>query len=220
MNEIQRLETLLPSHLNARVMIVRSPKSSSPLYTVKRTGRGRFELAMNSSQWSQLSFDQRNLLFWHAVHRIQAKTIARSPWDIVAMSVGISVAGLELLSQNLLSFSIALVVAGLASHHFYQRKRGEDYLRELTAADQGAIQLAMQFGYSFEEAYCSLYSALQRLLKPPTPKAAWHQYQTRLRVLEISRSPVRNSPTRMLPEFEQTEISSSHQKLIFKPFNL
>ncbi len=175
---------------------------------------------MNNSQWNQLSLDQRNLLFWHAVHRIQAKTIARSPWDIVAISVGLSVASLELLSQNLLSFSIALVVAGLASHHFYQRKRGEEYLRELTAADQGAIQLAMQFGYSFEEAYCGLYSALQRLLKPPTQKAAWHQYQTRLRVLEISRSPVQHSSTRMLPEFEQPEIRSSHQKFILNSFNL
>jgi hypothetical protein len=123
-------------------------------------------------------------LFWHEIARIQNRAIAR-PWEPIAISLGLSATLIEFFSHNVFSVTVALTVTGLAAYKLYQRKLGEQSLREATAADQTAIELAMQAGYSFNEAYDSLYEALRFLSRQPAYKSRWSKYQVRLRVLEM-----------------------------------
>ncbi len=102
-----------------------------------------------------------------------------------SFGVGLGASLLELVSQNILFLSIALTAAGLAGYQLYQRNRGERSLKEATAADQGAISLATQFGYSLPQAYNSLDSALRMRMEQAPNKAQQNRYNVRLQVLEM-----------------------------------
>lgn len=186
--ETDRLAALLPPELQSRVAIVRAHRSSTEhaaAISTKRIERNRYVIQIDLEPWHQFDLDQRNLLFWHEVARIRSRTVARSSWEGVAMGTGLSVALMELVSQNVLSFAVALTVTGLAAYQLYQRRLGEQCLRAATTADQQAIELATEFGYSSAQASDSLYAALKLLSKRSVQKLGWKKYQVRLRVLEM-----------------------------------
>jgi hypothetical protein len=184
-SEPRRLKMLLPEEWRSRVTIARSPEVNPPLITSVTIGDDRYAIQIDLIRWQSLEEDQRNLLFWHEFARIQAGTVKTFPWEWVAFSGGLAMSLVELMSQNLLLFAGALVVVGLSGNQLYQRHRGERGLREATAADQGAIALAMQAGYSFAESDRALREALQGLARQTTKKSQKNKYQARLQVLEI-----------------------------------
>lgn len=180
MFELQRLRDCLPISLQSRVSIVRSSEIHPRLITTQRTQNHRFSIQIDGIQWQTLKVDQRNLLFWHEVARIQSKTIPKVRWELMIMLIGLTVALIEVSSQNVISLTAALVAIALSAHQLYQRNRGERSLREAVAADRRAIHLATESGYSFSEALTSLYSALAS-----AQQSNGQNYQVRLRALEI-----------------------------------
>jgi hypothetical protein len=184
-HELWRLSNLLPDDLRSQVVIVQSKKVAPSLITTEKVGRNQFSIQIDLIHWQQLNVGQRDLLFWHEAARIQNKTIKKLQWEMPVIGVGLSISLMEVMSHNLFSLSVALLVTGLASYQLYQRNRGERSLREATAADRLAIALAIQSGYSVEQAYSSLQDALNLLAKQTSKKSRWKKYQVRLRVLEI-----------------------------------
>jgi hypothetical protein len=185
--ELERLSALLPMELRAdsRVTIVRSTEVTPSLIATERTNqRHRFRIQIDLSRWQELQADQRNLLLWHEVARIQNKTVPRFALEMPVIVAGLGLALTEVAAQNVISLSAILVGVALAGHQLYQRNRGERCLREMVAADRRAIQLATQSGYAFSQAVTSLYDAL-KVMSKFARKAAWQRYQVRLRVLEI-----------------------------------
>jgi Protein of unknown function (DUF3318) len=182
--EIQRLAALLPIDWRSRVTVVHADQSTHwPIVT--QTIASNIVIQINFQRWQRFTMSQQDLLFWHEVARFQGRSMTRSSWEILVMLLGLAAASVELPSHSVLAVAVALVVAGLAGYRLYQSNRGEQSMRKMTAADQGAIALAMQFGYAFNQAHRSLYEALQHLAKQPELKAQRRQYQRRLRVLEI-----------------------------------
>jgi Protein of unknown function (DUF3318) len=184
-HELWRLSNLLPDGLRSQVIIVQSQKVSPSLITTEKVGKNQFSIQIDLISWQQLDVGQRDLLLWYETARIQNKTIKKFLWEMPAIAAGLSISLMEVMSQNLFSLSIALFMTGVASYQLYQRNQGERSLREATAADRRAIALAMQHGYSVEQAYRSLQDALNLLAKQTSKKSRWKKYQVRLRVLEI-----------------------------------
>jgi Protein of unknown function (DUF3318) len=188
--EIQRLMALLPEAVRSHISIRPSPDPELDLITTAREQPLNnqilnYQIQINFKGWQSFNRDQRNLLFWHEVARIQGQGIRKSSRELVVLSIGTTALLAELLTQNLLGVVTTLAVTGLASYHLYQQHHGENALRATSAADRGAIELSTQFGYSFPEAYDSLCSALQRLAKWKSQKSHRKRYQVRLRVLEM-----------------------------------
>ncbi|HEY9625385.1 MAG TPA: DUF3318 domain-containing protein [Crinalium sp.] len=192
-NEIRRLEALLPEELESQINIVPCAQRSHFPIANQRI-EGQFSIQIDWTQWRSLTISQRDMLFCHEVARIQGRAIARSSWEVIAIGIGLSAALVELPSHSVIAFSVALAASGLAAYRLYQRKWGEQSLRDATAADQAAIELAMQLGYSFADAHDSLYEVLNRLAKQPAYKKRWKQYQVRLRVLEMLASSKNKGP--------------------------
>ncbi len=184
-HELWRLSNLLPDDLRSQVVIVQSKKVDPSLITTEKVDKNQFSIQIDLIHWQQLNVDQRDLLFWHEAARIQNKTIKKFLWEMPVIGIGLSISLMEVMSQNLFSLSVALFVTGIASYQLYQRNKGERSLREATAADRLAIALAIQSGYSVEQAYSSLQDALNLLAKQTSKKSRWKKYQVRLRVLEI-----------------------------------
>jgi Protein of unknown function (DUF3318) len=184
--EIQRLESRLPAGLRSCATFARSSQSGSAVIATEKTGKNQFLIKIDWSQWHQLSLNQRDLLLWHEVSRIQTDSIVHFSWEPIVMVTSLSVAWIEILSQNFLSLSFALVAIGLAGNQLYQRQRGERSLRASARADQNAIALAIQFGYSASQAHHSLQEALKILIRKTPQNAHWRRYQVRLTVLDFS----------------------------------
>jgi Protein of unknown function (DUF3318) len=185
---IHQLDTMIPSDQRSPITIVAAPQSNPFPISTQAIEPTRFAIQINFKQWQQFTTSQQDLLFWHEISGIQARAIGRSRWEIIAIILGLSAASMELSSHSVLAVAVALTVAGLAFYRLYQSSRGEQSMRRLTAADRGAITLAMRSGYSFTQAHSSLYEALKVLAKQPALKAQHRRYQTRLRVLEILES--------------------------------
>ena len=71
MSELRRLRTLLPLELQNWVMIEGSTEINPPLIRCEELGRDEVEIQVDLAKWESLAIDQRNLLFWQAVARIQ-----------------------------------------------------------------------------------------------------------------------------------------------------
>jgi Protein of unknown function (DUF3318) len=183
--EIQRLISLLPEAVRSQVSILLSSRTDCDLITTTRDRPLNYHIQINFNGWQSLNCNQRNLLFWHEVARIQGHGIRTSSRELVVLCIGTTALLAELLTQNLLGVVTTLAVTGLASYYLYQQHHGENALRATTAADHDAIELATQFGYSFPEAHDSLCSALQYLAKGKSQKKHRKRYQVRLRVLEM-----------------------------------
>ncbi len=184
-NELQRLQMLLPDELSYCVDLARSTAVNAAMIHTQRLGKHRFSIQLDLIRWQLLTLDQRNLLFWHEVARIQNRAIARNQSDFILLGAGLGTALIDTALQNVLLLSGSLLVAGLAAYQLYQRNRGERSLKQATAADQFAIAIAMQFGYTFSRAYHSLYNALTTLTEQASHHTQQIRYAARQNVLEI-----------------------------------
>jgi hypothetical protein len=183
--EIQRLTELLPKEMRSQVTILLASDIKSDLVVTQHINPQDYLIQIDFNRWKALNINQRNLLLWHEVARIQGQRIRKSSREVVVMGIGGIALLAELLAQNLLGVVTTLAVTGLAGYQLYQQHYGERSLRAASAADRDAIQLAIKFGYSFPEACDSLCSALQTLMRWKSQKSHQKRYQVRLRVLEI-----------------------------------
>jgi Protein of unknown function (DUF3318) len=195
--EIRRLTALLSEEMRSQVVLEQNQAEKPELLTTQRIGRQQFSIQIGFTDWLRFAPDQRNLLFWHEVARIQGRSVPSSSWSTVAIGIGMVALLAELLSQNLVGAVTTLAVMGLGGYQLYQQHWGECFLRSIATADQGALLLAQQFGYRNAQAHDSLYSALKILAKDKSCKAHWKQYQVRLKVLEIT-VPEKGSENRLL----------------------
>jgi hypothetical protein len=137
-------------------------------------------------KWEQLALDQRNLLFWHEVARIQNDTIPKDGWEMAALAIGLGGAVGELWVQDGLLLLLALGLCGISGYRLYQKNNGQKTLKEATEADEKAIALATRFGYSVPNAYKSLGSALKTLIESTPSRRQRLKYEARLQALKRS----------------------------------
>ncbi|MCU0552706.1 MAG: DUF3318 domain-containing protein [Leptolyngbya sp. Prado105] len=186
MSELRRLKTLLPPELQSWVTIETTTAVNPPLITSEEIGRDEIEIQIDMPKWDQLAIDQRNLLFWHEVARVQADTIPKDGWEMAALAIGLGGAVGELWVQDGLLLLLAMGLSGVAGWRLYQKNNSEKNVKEAIEADERAIQLATRFGYTLPNAYKSLGSALKTLIDQTPKKRLRAKYQTRLDALKKS----------------------------------
>lgn len=184
MSEIRRLKGLLPPELQSWVMVEKSIDVNPPLIRSEEIGKDQVEISIDLARWEQLALDQRNLLFWHEVARIQNDTIPRDGWEMAALAIGLGGAVGELWVQDGLLLILALALCGVSGYRLYQKNNGERNLQEAIEADDKAIALATRFGYSLPNAYKSLGSALKALIEQTPKKRQRAKYEARLQALK------------------------------------
>lgn len=185
MTELRRLRGLLPPELQSWVSVEATTAVNPPLITCEEIGKDEIEVQIDMVRWEQLATDQRNLLFWHEVGRIQNDTIPRDGWEMAALAIGLGGAVGELWVQDGLLLLLALALCGVSGWRLFQKNNGEKITKELIEADERAIALATRFGYSLPNAYKSLGSALKTLIEQST-KRQRSRYEARLGALKKS----------------------------------
>lgn len=186
LSELRRLKTLLPPELKSWVSIEASTAVNPPLVTSEEIGKDQVEVQIDLTTWDMLALDQRNLLFWHEVARIQNDTIPKDGWEMAALAIGLGGAVGELWVQDGLLLFLALSLCGVSGWRLYQRNNGQKTLREAIEADEKAIALATRFGYTLPNAYKSLGSALKVLIEQTPKKRVRKKYESRLDALKKS----------------------------------
>lgn len=186
MSELRRLKTLLPPELQSWVTVEGTTEVNPTLIRSEEIGKDQVEIQIDLVKWDQLALDQRNLLFWHEVARIQNDTIPRDGWEMAALAIGLGGAVGELWVQDGLLLLLALALCGVSGWRLYQKNNGERNLKEATEADEKAIALATRFGYSLPNAYKSLGSALKTLIEQSPKRGQRNKYEARLQALRRS----------------------------------
>jgi hypothetical protein len=186
LSELRRLKTLLPPELKSWVTIEASTAVNPPLVTSEEIGKDQVEVQIDLAKWDQFALDQRNLLFWHEVARIQNDTIPKDGWEMAALAIGLGGAVGELWVQDGLLLMLALALCGVSGWRLYQRNNGMKTLQEAVEADEKAIALATRFGYTLPNAYKSLGSALKLLIEQTPKKRVRRRYESRLDALKKS----------------------------------
>ena len=186
MSELRRLKTLLPPELQSWVSVEGTTEVNPPLVRCEEIGKDQVEIQIDLVKWEQLALDQRNLLFWHEVARIQNDSIPREGWEMAALAIGLGGAVGELWVQDGLLLLLALVLCGVSGYRLFQKNNGERNFKEVAEADEKAIALATRFGYSLPNAYKSLGSALKTLIEITPNKRQRSKYETRLQALRRS----------------------------------
>jgi hypothetical protein len=185
-SELRRLKTLLPPELKSWVTIEASTMVNPPLIICEEIGKDQVEVQIDLVRWDQFALDQRNLLFWHEVAKIQNDTIPHDGWEMAALAIGLGGAVGELWVQDGLLLILALALCGVSGFRLYKRNNGERKLQEAIAADEKAIALATRFGYTLPNAYKSLGSALKTLIEQTPKKRQRQKYEKRLDALKRS----------------------------------
>ena len=160
-NELRRLKTLLPPELQSWVIVEGSTEVNPPLVRSEEIGKDEIEIQIDLAKWDSLAIDQRNLLFWHEVARVQNDTIPKEGWEMAALAIGLGGAVGELWVQDGLLLLLALSLCGISGYRLWQKNSSEKTITEAIEADEKAIGLATRFGYSLPNAYKSLGSALK-----------------------------------------------------------
>lgn len=186
LSELRRLKSLLPPELKSWVTIEAATSVNPPLITSEEIGKDQVEIQVDLAKWDQFALDQRNLLFWHEVARIQNDTIPKDGWEMAALAIGLGGAVGELWVQDGLLLLLALGLCGVSGWRLYQRNNGEKTLRESIDADEKAIALATRFGYTLPNAYKSMGSALKVLIEQTPKKKQRRRYESRLDALKKS----------------------------------
>lgn len=186
LSELRRLKTLLPPELKSWVTIEASTAVNPPLITCEEIGKDQVEVQIDLAKWDQFALDQRNLMFWHEVARVQNDTIPRDGWEMAALAIGLGGAVGELWVQDGLLLLLALGLCGVSGWRLYQRNNGQKTLQEAIEADEKAIALATRFGYTLPNAYKSLGSALKLLIEQTPKKRLRRRYESRLDALKKS----------------------------------
>lgn len=188
MSELRRLKGLLPPELQSWVMVEGTTEVNPPLIRCEEIGRDEVEIQIDLTKWENLAIDQRNLLFWHEVARIQNDTIPREGWEMAALAIGLGGAVGELWVQDGLLLILAVGLCGISGYRLWQKNNGEKTFKESIEADEKAIALATRFGYSLPNAYKSLGSALKALIEQTPNRRQRKKYETRLQALRRSAS--------------------------------
>lgn len=188
MSELRRLRTLLPPELQSWVMVEGTTEVNPPLIRCEELGRDEIEIQVDLGKWENFAIDQRNLLFWHEVARIQNDTIPREGWEMAALAIGLGGAVGELWVQDGLLLLLALGLCGISGYRLWQKNNGERTVREAIEADEKAIALATRFNYSLPNAYKSLGSALKTLIEQTPSRRQRKKYEERLQALRRSAS--------------------------------
>ena len=186
MSELRRLKSLLPPELQSWVMVEGTTEVNPPLIRSEEIGRDEVEIQIDLVKWEQLALDQRNLLFWHEVARVQNDTIPKDGWEMAALAIGLGGAVGELWVQDALLLLLALVLCGVSGYRLYQKNNGQKTIKEATEADEKAIALATRFGYTLPNAYKSLGSALKTLVEMTPSRRQRQKYEARLSALKKS----------------------------------
>lgn len=186
MSELRRLKSLLPPELQSWVTVEKTIEVNPPLIRSEEIGKDQVEIQIDLVRWEQLALDQRNLLFWHEVARIQNDTIPRDGWEMAALAIGLGGAVGELWVQDGLLLLLALALCGVSGYRLYQKNNGERTLMEAIEADEKAIAIASRFGYTLPNAYKSLGSALKTLIEQTPKKRQRARYEARLQALKRS----------------------------------
>ena len=186
LSELRRLKSLLPPELRSWVTIEAATAANPPLITCEEIGKDQIEVQVDLIKWEAFALDQRNLLFWHEVARVQNDTIPRDGWEMAALAIGLGGAVGELWVQDGLLLMLALALCGVSGWRLYKRNNGEKRLVEAIEADEKAIALATRFGYSLPNAYKSLGRALKILIDQSPKKNVRRGYEKRLDALKKS----------------------------------
>jgi Protein of unknown function (DUF3318) len=186
LSELRRLKTLLPPELKSWVMIEAATAVNPPLITSEEIGKDEVEVQVDLVKWDQLALDQRNLMFWHEVARIQNDTIPRDGWEMAALAIGLGGAVGELWVQDGLLLLLATALCGVSGYRLYMRNNNQKTLNEAIEADEKAIALATRFGYTLPNAYKSLGSALKVMIEQTPKKKQRKKYESRLDALKKS----------------------------------
>lgn len=186
MGELRRLKGLLPPEMQSWVTVEGTTEVNPPLIRCEEIGKDQVEIQIDLVKWEQLALDQRNLLFWHEVARIQNDTIPRDGWEMAALAIGLGGAVGELWVQDGLLLLLALALCGVSGWRLYQKNNSDRTLKEAYDADEKAIALATRFGYSLPNAYKSLGSALKAMIDLTPAKRQRNKYEARLQALKRS----------------------------------
>ncbi|MEM1366799.1 MAG: DUF3318 domain-containing protein [Cyanobacteria bacterium P01_H01_bin.15] len=192
MSELRRLKSLLPPELQSWVMVEGSTEVNPPLIRCEELGRDEIEIQIDLAKWENFALDQRNLLFWHEVARVQNDTIPREGWEMAALAIGLGGAVGELWVQDGLLLVLALGLCGISGYRLWQKNSGEKSYREALEADEKAISLAGRFGYTLPNAYKSLGSALKTLIEQTPNRRQRKIYEERLQALRRSANKARS----------------------------
>jgi hypothetical protein len=186
MNELRRLKSLLPPELQSWVMVEGTTEVNPTLIRSEEIGKDEIEVQIDLPKWENLALDQRNLLFWHEVARIQNDTIPREGWEMAALAIGLGGAVGELWVQDGLLLLLAVALCGVSGYRLWQKNNGDKTLQESLEADERAIILATRFGYTLPNAYKSLGSALKTLIEQNPSRRQRKKYEERLQALKRS----------------------------------
>lgn len=184
-DELRRLQALLPGDVRAEVELTASSRfQAEPIQSTARAG-DRVWLSLDLRQWTELPRSGRDLLFWHQVARVRAKSLPRSGgWEKTALLFGLGSGCGELWLQDPILLGIALAVSGVAGYRLYWRSHLARSERWALAADRDAIGLATQFGYPAVAARRSLIFALEWLCRRSTRASESDRYRARLQALK------------------------------------
>lgn len=185
-NELRRLKTLLPPELQSWVIVEGSTEVNPPLIRCEELGKDEIEIQIDLPKWENFAIDQRNLLFWHEVAKIQNDTISKEGWEMAALAIGLGGAVGELWVQDGLLLFLALTLCSISGYRLWQKNNNEKTLQEALEADEKAIALATRFGYSLPNAYKSLGSALKTLIEQTPSRRNRKKYEERLQYLRKS----------------------------------
>jgi hypothetical protein len=204
LSELRRLKALLPPELKSWVTVEAATAVNPPLITSEEIGKDQVEVQVDLVKWDQLALDQRNLLFWHEVARIQNDTIPRDGWEMAALAIGLGGAVGELWVQDGLLLFLALTLCGISGWRLFQRNNGQKTLKEAIDADERAIALATRFGYTLPNAYKSLGSALKVMIEQTPKKKLRKKYESRLDALKKSAAKAKEQAkaSRMEPSYD------------------
>jgi hypothetical protein len=186
LSELRRLKGLLPPELRSWVSVEASTAVNPPLITCEEIGKDQVEVQIDLVKWDVLALDQRNLMFWHEVARVQNDSIPRDGWEMAALAIGLGGAVGELWVQDGLLLFLAMVLCGVSGFRLYQRNNNQKTLQEAYDADEKAIALATRFGYTLPNAYKSLGSALKILIDQAPNRRQRKRYESRLDALKRS----------------------------------
>lgn len=186
MSELRRLKGILPPELQSWVMVEGTTEVNPPLIRSEEIGKDQVEIQIDLVKWDALAMDQRNLLFWHEVARIQNDTIPKDGWEMAALAIGLGGAVGELWVQDVLLLLLALTLCGVSGYRLYMKNNGEKQYKEAFSADEKAIALATRFGYTLPNAYKSLGSALKAMIEQTPGKRSRAKYEARLQALKRS----------------------------------
>lgn len=185
-NELRRLKTLLPPELQSWVIVEGSTEVNPPLIRCEELGKDEIEIQIDLPKWDNFAIDQRNLLFWHEVAKIQNDTIPREGWEMAALAIGLGGAVGELWVQDGLLLFLALTLCGISGYRLWQKNNNEKTVVEAIEADEKAIAIATRFGYTLPNAYKSLGSALKTIIEQTPSRRNRKKYEERLQALRKS----------------------------------